>query len=122
MSIRSITGLGLAISSGLIALMGGRLSLEGEPGRASVFSFDLPYVAVLASTPAAGPAGDGPAAAETRSLDVLVAEDNRVNQIVVALAQRSRLGPVVCSLPETRWGEVRRALLTACGFGEREPG
>jgi mRNA interferase MazF len=38
----------------------------------------------------------------------------------VALAQRSRLGPVLCSLPETRWVEVRRALLMACGFGERE--
>ena len=38
----------------------------------------------------------------------------------VALAQRNRLGPVLCSLPETRWGEVRRALLIACGFGDRE--
>ena len=40
----------------------------------------------------------------------------------VALAQRNRIGPVVCSLPETRWVEVRRALLIACGFGEREGG
>jgi mRNA interferase MazF len=38
----------------------------------------------------------------------------------VALAQRSRLGPVLCSLPETRWEEVRRALLIACGFADRE--
>jgi hypothetical protein len=38
----------------------------------------------------------------------------------VALGQRSRIGPVVCSLPETRWAEVRRALLVACGFEERE--
>jgi mRNA interferase MazF len=34
----------------------------------------------------------------------------------VALAQRSRLGPVLCELPETRWPEARQALLTACGF------
>ena len=40
----------------------------------------------------------------------------------VALAQRHRIGPVVCSLPETRWIEVRRALLIACGFGDREGG
>ena len=40
----------------------------------------------------------------------------------IALAQRSRLGGVVCSLPEGRWTEVRRALLMACGFGEREGG
>ncbi len=38
----------------------------------------------------------------------------------VALAQRNRLGSVLCSLPEMRWFEVRRALLTACGFGELE--
>jgi len=40
----------------------------------------------------------------------------------VALAQRSRIGPVVCNLPATRWAEVRRALLMACGFEEREDG
>ena len=34
----------------------------------------------------------------------------------VAIAQRSRLGPVLCVLPEQRWPEVREALLIACGF------
>ena len=34
----------------------------------------------------------------------------------VALAQRSRIGPVICSLPDRRWPEVREALLIACGF------
>ena len=34
----------------------------------------------------------------------------------VALAQRQRIGSVICSLPEERWSEVRQALLTACGF------
>jgi mRNA interferase MazF len=34
----------------------------------------------------------------------------------VALAQRDRIGPVLCELPEPRWPEVRAALLTACGF------
>jgi mRNA interferase MazF len=38
----------------------------------------------------------------------------------VALAQRNRLGSVLCSLREARWLEVRRALLTACGFRESE--
>jgi len=36
----------------------------------------------------------------------------------VALAQRDRIGPPLCSLPESRWMEVRRALLIACGFDE----
>jgi mRNA interferase MazF len=34
----------------------------------------------------------------------------------VALGQRQRIGAVICNLPEERWAEVRRALLTACGF------
>jgi len=34
----------------------------------------------------------------------------------VSLAQRDRIGSVLCSLPESRWPEVRRALLLACGF------
>ena len=38
----------------------------------------------------------------------------------VALAQRNRIGPVLCSLLETRWVEVRRALLVACGFDAGE--
>ena len=40
----------------------------------------------------------------------------------VALAQRSRFGSALCSLPETRWFEVRYALLMACGFVEQEEG
>ena len=35
----------------------------------------------------------------------------------IALAQRDRIGPALCSLPEARW-VVRRALLIAGGFEE----
>jgi mRNA interferase MazF len=34
----------------------------------------------------------------------------------IALAQRVRIGTVICSLPEARWPEVQKALMTACGF------
>jgi len=34
----------------------------------------------------------------------------------VSLAARDRIGAALCSLPESRWPEVRRALLVACGF------
>jgi mRNA interferase MazF len=34
----------------------------------------------------------------------------------VSLAQRDRIGAAVCTLPESRWPEVRRAPLIACGF------
>jgi mRNA interferase MazF len=40
----------------------------------------------------------------------------------VSLAQKDRIGSVLCTLPETRWGEVERALLTACGFTAEKPG
>jgi len=36
----------------------------------------------------------------------------------VSLAQRNRLGPIICRLSETRWDEVRRGLLIGCGFEE----
>ena len=36
----------------------------------------------------------------------------------VSLAQRDRIGSALCSLPDTRWPEVQRALLIACGFGD----
>jgi mRNA interferase MazF len=35
----------------------------------------------------------------------------------VSLAQRDRIGRVLCNLPETRWPEVQRALMIAYGFG-----
>lgn len=34
----------------------------------------------------------------------------------IALAQRDRLGSIICTLPRERWHEVRTALLLACGF------
>ena len=36
----------------------------------------------------------------------------------ISLAQRNRIGAVLCNLPAERWSEVRRALLVACGFTE----
>jgi mRNA interferase MazF len=36
----------------------------------------------------------------------------------VSLAQCTRIGGALCTLPESKWLEVRRALLVACGFSE----
>jgi len=34
----------------------------------------------------------------------------------IALAQRNRIGSVLCTLPASRWSELRDALMIACGF------
>ena len=76
------TGLGLAISSGLIALMHGRLSVKSTLGQGSIFSFELSYPLPSPATDQQGPAAETDVASASQGLHVLVAEDNRVNQMV----------------------------------------
>ena len=38
----------------------------------------------------------------------------------VSLAQRRRIGSVICSLHESRWPEAKEALMIACGFALSE--
>ncbi|HMB79470.1 MAG TPA: ATP-binding protein [Vicinamibacterales bacterium] len=78
------TGLGLAIASNLAALMGGRVWVDSEPGVGSTFHFTA-TVTIAASAPiAAAPGAGRPAAAASRLLRILVAEDNIVNQRVAS--------------------------------------
>lgn len=84
------TGLGLKISSDLIALMGGRIDLDSEPGVGSRFAVIVPEAELpahlAASANASGSARD--AAAPPRAigcLRVLVVEDNALNASLVKL-------------------------------------
>jgi two-component system sensor histidine kinase/response regulator len=68
---RGGSGLGLAISSRLVRLMGGRLAVDTELGRGSVFSFELPLE--LPEEPVeAAPAPGGPG----RPLRVLIVDES----------------------------------------------
>ena len=64
------SGLGLAISRQLVALMHGRIGVQSEPGRGSVFTAEIP----LSPSPATG---DSPAPVAP-GRQVLVIEDSRI--------------------------------------------
>jgi signal transduction histidine kinase/DNA-binding NarL/FixJ family response regulator len=80
------TGLGLAICRRLVTLMQGEIGVESELGVGSMFWFTLPMAA--ATTPVSELAGAAEewefAVAASRPLRVLVAEDNLLNQQIVA--------------------------------------
>jgi signal transduction histidine kinase/CheY-like chemotaxis protein len=71
------TGLGLAICRRLCELMGGEVWARSAPGAGSTFTFEV--AAPLAEAPVGA---EPPALAPPSSARVLVAEDNRVNQLV----------------------------------------
>jgi len=85
------SGLGLAITREVVQRMGGQIEAESERGRGSRFRVHLPFeIVAAAGTPAAGGATAGgeraPATAAgdgARPLQVLVAEDNAVNQVLI---------------------------------------
>ncbi len=93
------TGLGLAICQRLVALMQGEIALESELGRGSEFTIRIPFPvcgeeqAPAPVKPTPGELGRLAAAlvgrAEVKSLRVLVAEDNLINQkLVVRMLER----------------------------------
>jgi signal transduction histidine kinase/DNA-binding response OmpR family regulator len=82
------TGLGLTISVRLVEMMGGRLSMESEVGRGSTFWFTVPLRVdeTTRVTSAGKKEGERDGKAQDgRSLRILLAEDNPVNQQVLTL-------------------------------------
>jgi CheY-like chemotaxis protein len=88
------SGLGLAISRQLVELMGGTIGVDSKEGTGSTFWFTIRCQASEAPSEAEICGQDQPEARRTRSLRVLVAEDNATNQML-AKAMLAKLGHTV---------------------------
>ncbi len=71
------TGLGLAITAGLVRLFGGRLHVQSEVGRGSVFTVALPLAIVAERR------GQKELPATVKDARVLVIDDNAVNRRII---------------------------------------
>ena len=70
------TGLGMAITKSLVDMMGGRITVESEPGRGSEFTISLRFPIGEAKTEQTPPAAKASASAGKK---LLVVEDNELN-------------------------------------------
>jgi signal transduction histidine kinase/CheY-like chemotaxis protein len=81
---RGGTGLGLTIARAHVALMGGQLTVESQPGAGSTFWFEIALPAVAPARESKGPADPRAVEALPVPLRVLIVDDARENRAVLA--------------------------------------
>jgi PAS domain S-box-containing protein len=77
------TGLGLSICKRLVNLMGGNIYVDSEEGVGSKFCFTFPYIPAKTEISHKSSEKDITQYTAARALNILVAEDNRVNQLII---------------------------------------
>jgi signal transduction histidine kinase/DNA-binding response OmpR family regulator len=79
------SGLGLAISRELVTLMDGTIDVDSTLGRGSRFTVTLPLPPVPAAAATGGSPAPAPRGPVSRSLHVLVVDDNAINRRLVTV-------------------------------------
>ena len=77
------SGLGLAITREVVQRLGGQIRVSSTPGLGSTFSVEIPFRRVSAAAEDAAATAPGALMETHRSLHLLVAEDNPVNQMLI---------------------------------------
>jgi two-component system, sensor histidine kinase len=104
------TGLGLAICRELAQLMGGQISVMSEEGKGSTFIVELPFARGSSTDADEAPRAD--IESPNRSVRVLAAEDNLVNQKVL----KAIVEPMDVELTLVGDGRAAVAAWRACTF------
>jgi signal transduction histidine kinase len=77
------TGLGLSISKAYLELMGGRIWLDSEPGKGSVFHFTVPYEPAVKSSSTGSEESDKHFEGSLSKKVILIAEDEMNNFLLL---------------------------------------